>query len=188
MADGLASLESPRLVVRRPVASDQAAFAELLIASEAFHAPWFPERPKLDLAAALESFSSYLAGDDGERCLRRLIFARDPAGTLLGAINLNEIVRGCFQSAYLGYWLGSAHTGRGIMREALALVIGQAFGDASEGGLGLHRLEANIMPQNRASLAVVRALGFQREGYSPAYLKIAGRWQDHERWTLLRPS
>ncbi len=118
-----------------------------------------------------------------------LIFLHDhsseEAHTLVGALNFNEIVRGVFQSAYLGYWLGATFTGQGLMREALGLAIATAFRPIAAGGLGLHRLEANIMPHNSASIAVVRALGFKKEGLSPRYLKIAGEWQDHERWALL---
>ncbi len=70
------------------------------------------------------------------------------------------------------------------MREALGLMLTFAFGDPIDDGLGLHRLEANIMPENRASLEVVRSLGFRLEGLSRRYLKIAGTWRDHERWAL----
>ena len=66
------------------------------------------------------------------------------------------------------------------MTEGLTLVIGKAFG-----ALGLHRLEANVQPDNDASIRLVRRLGFRREGYSPRYLKINGRWRDHERWAIL---
>ena len=66
------------------------------------------------------------------------------------------------------------------MTEALRAAIGYAFGD-----LGLHRLKANIQPENIASIALVRRLGFQREGFSPRYLRINGEWRDHERWALL---
>lgn len=101
------------------------------------------------------------------------------SGALAGVINLNEIVRGSFQSAYLGCYAFVPHAGRGYMSEALELVLRRAFGP-----LRLHRLEANIQPDNKASLALFRRQGFRREGYSPGYLKIAGRWRDHERWAL----
>ena len=67
------------------------------------------------------------------------------------------------------------------MTEALALVLRHAFH-----ALGLHRIEANIQPGNHRSIALVRRLGFAREGYSPRYLKIGGRWKDHERWAITR--
>jgi ribosomal-protein-alanine N-acetyltransferase len=101
------------------------------------------------------------------------------SGELAGVINLNEIVRGSFQSAYLGCYAFVPHAGRGYMSEGLELVLRRAFGP-----LRLHRLEANIQPDNKASLALFRRQGFRREGYSPGYLKIAGRWRDHERWAL----
>jgi ribosomal-protein-alanine N-acetyltransferase len=99
---------------------------------------------------------------------------------LVGVINVSEMVRGNFQSAYLGYYAFEPHSGRGLMRRGMALVINRAFGR-----LGLHRLEANIQPGNTASIELVRRLGFRREGYSPRYLKINRRWKDHERWALL---
>jgi ribosomal-protein-alanine N-acetyltransferase len=103
-----------------------------------------------------------------------------PSGALVGVAALSEIVRGLFRSAYLGYYAFAPHDGQGLMREGLSLVIAQAFGR-----LRLHRLEANIQPDNRASRWLVRMLGFRREGYSPRYLKVRGRWRDHERWALL---
>lgn len=103
------------------------------------------------------------------------------SGTLAGVINLSEIVRGSFHSTYLGYYGLAPCAGRGLMTEGMRQVIARAFGE-----LGLHRIEANIQPCNAASLALVARLGFSREGYSRRYLKINGRWRDHERWALLR--
>lgn len=102
-----------------------------------------------------------------------------PNGELVGVININEIVRGSFGSGYLGYYAFVPHNGRGLMREGLRLVVNRAFG-----AYKLHRLEANIQPTNRPSIALVGSLGFRLEGYSPRYLKIAGRWRDHERWAI----
>jgi ribosomal-protein-alanine N-acetyltransferase len=98
----------------------------------------------------------------------------------VGALELSQIVMGVFRSAYLGYYLGAPYAGQGLMSEAIALVLTHAFTE-----MGLHRVEANIQPDNTASLALVAKLGFVREGYSRRYLKIRGRWRDHERWAIL---
>jgi len=101
------------------------------------------------------------------------------SGELAGVINVSEIVRGVFQSGYLGYYAFIPHAGQGHMTEGLALALRWVFGE-----MRLHRVEANIQPGNDASLALVRRLGFRREGLSPRYLKITGRWRDHERWAI----
>jgi ribosomal-protein-alanine N-acetyltransferase len=98
---------------------------------------------------------------------------------LVGVININEIVRGSFQSGYLGYYAFAPHAGHGYMHAGLQLVLARAFGRHR-----LHRLEANIQPQNVASLELVRRCGFHHEGFSRRYLKVAGRWRDHERWAI----
>lgn len=100
-------------------------------------------------------------------------------GELVGVVNINEIVRGRFRSGYLGYRAFIPHAGRGYMTEGLRAVLSRAFGR-----LGLHRLEANIQPGNYKSRRLVKRLGFKLEGFSPRYLKIAGKWRDHERWAV----
>ena len=87
---------------------------------------------------------------------------------------------GPLRSAYLGYYGFAPFTGRGYMHDGLRLLLRHAFGS-----LGLHRVEANIQPGNEASIALVRGAGFRHEGYARRYLKIAGRWRDHERWAIL---
>jgi ribosomal-protein-alanine N-acetyltransferase len=114
----------------------------------------------------------------GERKLGFLA-RRTGDGALVGWLNLGEIVRGNFQNAYLGYNGVQAHAGQGYMTEALQLVLKEAFVTQR-----LHRLEANIQPGNVASIALVARAGFTREGMSERYLKIGGRWRDHERWAL----
>jgi [ribosomal protein S5]-alanine N-acetyltransferase len=100
---------------------------------------------------------------------------------ILGSLELGYIVRGGFQSVYLGYQIGAPFARQGYMKEAVTLAIRHAFRT-----LKLHRIEANIQPTNRASIALVKQLGFRKEGYSRRYLKISGRWRDHERWAILR--
>src|SRR5262249_14973211 len=98
---------------------------------------------------------------------------------LAGVINISEIVHGSFQSGYLGYYAFAPHSGQGYMTEGLRAVVSRAFHV-----LRLHRLEANIQPGNTHSQRLVQRLGFRNEGFSPRYLKIAGRWRDHERWAV----
>ena len=99
---------------------------------------------------------------------------------IVGTFNIGEIVRGLFQSAYLGYYAFAPHAGAGYMSEGLELVLHVAFRV-----LKLHRLEANVQPTNRRSLTLVRRAGFVREGYSRRYVRVAGQWRDHVRMALL---
>ena len=104
-----------------------------------------------------------------------------PDGELAGVVNVSEIVRGIFQSAYLGFYALAPHEGRGHMSAGLGLVLAGAFTKSR-----LHRLEANIQPTNLRSIALVKRLGFRLEGLSRRYLRISGRWRDHERWAITR--
>ena len=131
-----------------------------------------------DTAAA---FRRWIGCLDGRANLGYLIMLRDDPTEIAGVVNVSEIVRGVFRSAYLGYYALAPHQGQGLMKAGLARVISRAFGVH-----GLHRLEANIQPGNEESIGLVRGLGFRCEGYSPRYLRIAGRWRDHERWAILR--
>ncbi|SEM71152.1 GNAT family N-acetyltransferase [Paenibacillus sp. OV219] len=103
-----------------------------------------------------------------------------PGAPLLGTVTLNNIVKGAFQSCHLGYRTDAAVRGKGYMTEALAQVISYAWKE-----LNLHRIEANIMPRNAASLKVVEKLGFKHEGVARDYLRINGKWEDHIHMVLL---
>jgi ribosomal-protein-alanine N-acetyltransferase len=100
-------------------------------------------------------------------------------GELAGVFNIGEVVRGLFCSGYVGYYAFVPHHGHGYMKKGLCAVLAEAFGPQR-----LHRLEANIQPENEASRCLAQSVGFRLEGYSPRYLKIAGRWRDHERWAI----
>ncbi len=162
-----------KVSLRTPTQEDAEAFIALTRTSVASHAPWVSPPTEKD------AYVDYLEGLDGQRKLGFLI-CRPSDEELLGLVNVSEIVRGAFHSAYLGYWIGAPFARQGYMRAGLKAVIDHCFGTHQ-----LHRLEANIQPDNTASLALVKRLGFRREGYSPDYLHIAGQWRDHERWAIL---
>ena len=124
-----------------------------------------------------ERFRAYLARLRGPSHLGHFVCLA--GGDLVGVININEIVRGGFRSGYLGYYAFVPHAGQGYITRGLELVMARAFG-----AYKLHRLEANIQPGNLPSVALVQRLGFRLEGYSKRYLRISGRWRDHERWAL----
>lgn len=129
--------------------------------------------------ATAAAFRAYLARSKQANYVPHLVVAGE--NDLVGVINISEIVRGQFQSAYLGYYAFVPHAGSGLMSAGFALVLRHAFIE-----LGLHRLEANIQPNNPASLRLVARHGFVKEGFSSRYLKVNGRWRDHERWALIR--
>jgi len=163
-----------RVMVRPLQASDQRDFVDAVRRSRKLHRPWtYPP-------STARMFQAYVArgGEDKNRIFAARLRTTD---ALAGIVTLSEIVRGVFESAYLGYYGFEPHAGKGLMSEAVRLVVDHGFRK-----LKLHRLEANIQPANTDSIALVKRLGFKREGYSPRYLKIGGRWQDHERWAVLR--
>jgi ribosomal-protein-alanine N-acetyltransferase len=162
-----------RVYLRSPERSDRAEFVALMRASRAFHRPW-ATAPTDD-----EAFEAYLV-DSRRHDFEALLACRREDRAILGFFNLSHITRGSLQSAYLGYAVASVYAGQGYMREGIELVLREAFLN-----LRLHRIEANIQPGNHASIALARGAGFSREGFSPRYLKIGGRWRDHERWAIL---
>ncbi len=125
------------------------------------------------------SFDRYLERSRHPNCACLLV-CRRADHAIVGSFTISEIVRGIFKSGYLGYHVFAPFAASGYMAAAVPLVLQHAFST-----LKLHRLEANIQPSNRRSIALVRRAGFSREGFSPRYLRICGRWRDHERWALL---
>jgi ribosomal-protein-alanine N-acetyltransferase len=162
-----------QVFLRSPMASDREEFISLMRASRSFHRPW-ATAPADD-----ERFTAYL-GDSRRPDFEAMLVCRREDLAIIGFFNLSQIVRRSLQSAYVGYAVGKLYAGQGYMREGIELVLRHAFL-----GLKLHRIEANIQPGNHASVALAQSAGFQREGFSPRYLKIGGRWRDHERWAIL---
>jgi ribosomal-protein-alanine N-acetyltransferase len=147
------------------------AFVDAVRRSRSLHRRW--AQPP----STVEEYRAFVQRVRKPSHLGHLVMTEDDL--IAGVININEVVRGSFCSGYLGYYALAPHHGRGYMRAGLQSVIRLAFR-----GYGLHRLEANIQPGNLRSIALVQSLGFRLEGHSPRYLKIAGRWRDHERWAL----
>lgn len=112
---------------------------------------------------------------------QRFLLWRDADEALLGYFAINGISLGAFRGGYLGYWVAAAHAGEGHGALGLRLLLDHAFVR-----LRLNRLEANIQPANRRSIALVSRLGFRKEGFSPRYLEVGGAWRDHERWAITR--
>jgi ribosomal-protein-alanine N-acetyltransferase len=162
-----------RIYIRPPSRHDEHVFLAAVRRSRSPHQPWTkPPGTAMEFQAYLERMNTP-ANSACFVCLRA-------TNEIAGVINIIGIVLGKFRSGYLGYHIFSGFERQGLMREGLQAAIGHAFKV-----LKLHRLEANIQPDNRASIALVSSCGFLKEGYSPKYLKIGGRWRDHERWTIV---
>ncbi len=146
-------------------------------------APWEPERDSqfytVDACAA-RAASACRAFLDGN-AVNFIAIGRD-SDTMVAGCNFTNIVRGPLQACNLGYSVAKACEGRGLMREVAAAGIAYAFEE-----LGLHRIMANHMPSNVKSERLLRMLGFEREGYARAYLKIAGKWEDMVLNALIHP-
>lgn len=166
-------LQGPRVAIRHVRREDYDELTALAQESAEMLGRWLGAREN-----TVEAFENYLERFEQPTHEGFVICLRG-AGTIVGGVNINNIVRGTLQSGTLGYTSYASTTGRGYMTEGLRLVVQLAFGP-----LELHRLEANIQPENTSSLNLVKRLGFQREGYSTAFQYINGEWRDHERWAI----
>ncbi len=168
-------------VTRLVTLDDVPALTELLSVNRDFLAPWDPIR---DDAYFTVGTQRALIGDALERheqgsTLPHVIV--DSSGRVVGRITLNGIVRGPFQSCSVGYWVGAAAGGRGLATAAVHDIMRVAFEE-----LGLHRIQAETLLHNVRSQRVLERNGFVRFGMAPAYLKIAGKWQDHIMYQVVK--
>jgi ribosomal-protein-alanine N-acetyltransferase len=164
-----------RVHLRPPQKSDAPAFLAAARASRALHGLW------AKAPATRATFDTFVKRYGGKTETHAgFLVVRTGDGALVGVYNFSEIVRNAFQSAYLGYYAFAPQAGGGYMTEGLTLALDIAFRN-----LRLHRVEVNVQPTNRRSLALVARVGFTREGYSRRYVKIAGRWRDHVRFAML---
>lgn len=168
--------------LRHPQWSDYEQWSDIRRADEAYLRPWEPDWLDGHLSRSsyrirLSRFKKMVAGD------RAYPFhiIRSDTNTLIGAANLTHIERGAGQSAKLGYWVGQAHMGKGHARGAVRAISRFAFDQ-----LSLHRIEAAVQIDNIASIRVLEANRYKREGVARGLLKINGEWADHAIYARLR--
>lgn len=168
-------LRGDRVLVRPAHPGDVPAIVRFFRENEDFFAPTSPPRPEAFLTDAYHLARVEEAGKEfaNDQALRLLVLHKSD-GSLIGRANFTRFARGAFHACNLGYQLGRIHQGHGFMTEALRLAIDYVFTE-----LGMHRIEANHLPDNHRSANLLARLGFAREGYAKEYLLIAGRWQDH---------
>jgi [ribosomal protein S5]-alanine N-acetyltransferase len=161
-----------RVVLRAAGLRDREEFLQLMRSSRRHLRPWIyaPETP--------DAYDELIRRSRTPEYEFLLLCVQD-GGAIAGSFHLSQIFRGGFQSAYLGFAAGKPYAGQGLMREGLELTLRHAFKT-----LRLHRVEANVQPANERSKQLVKRCGFRLEGFSPRYLKVGGRWRDHERYAI----
>jgi len=167
---------APAITVKKVSPNDEREFLRAARASRLSHHAWV----KVPLTTS--AFKRYV---NEMRTAEDLAFIvrRHDTGSIVGVVELQDIFMGDFKNAYIIYYAFEGQQRQGLMRQAVTEVNQIAFSK-----LKLHRLEANIQPENKASKKLAKACGFRKEGYSPKFLKKGGRWCDHERWALLNPT
>jgi ribosomal-protein-alanine N-acetyltransferase len=167
--------------LRPPEMRDYEAWTSLRERSRAFLTPWEPTWPGDDLtrAAFRRRLRRHAQEIERDESYPFMIF-READNSLVGGLTLGQIKRGVAQAATLGYWMGLPYAGNGLMSRSVRAVTGFAFTV-----LRLHRIEAACLPHNEASIKLLERIGFKREGFARAYLRINGVWQDHLLYALL---
>jgi [ribosomal protein S5]-alanine N-acetyltransferase len=179
------SLRGPHVMLRPLTPSDFPAWRDVRTRSRRWLEPWepYPEDGTPDPVADFEAFRGRCAAWERQRRFDTAhgfgLFLVD--GTFVGEVSLGSVLRGPFQSCFIGYWIDEAHAGRGHVPEGVALAVRYGFET-----LGLHRMEAAIVPRNARSRRVAAKLGLRDEGTACAFLQIRGVWEDHVRYAITR--
>ncbi|MEU4387305.1 GNAT family N-acetyltransferase [Promicromonospora sp. NPDC023805] len=167
------------VTLRELTKDDAEALARAYWRNREHLAPWDPVRPEAFYTEEWHKehlWALVLENSTG----RALYTAFEVDGEIVGRLNLTDIVHGAFENGHVGYWLDARFTGQGLMTRAVEALVEHARDE-----LGLHRLQAATLPHNEVSQAVLTRVGFERIGFAPGYLKIAGQWQDHVLFQLL---
>ena len=172
-------ITTERLTLQAAHPSHAHALQTYQLRNRVFLKPWEPARDDdfFELEAISQRLETMAEKTANGEALHLLIL-RD--GTLIGACNFTNIVRGAFEACHLGYALDESAQGQGLMHEALKAAIAYVFE-----AMKLHRIMANYRPENERSARLLKRLGFEREGEARAYLKINGVWADHVLTSLI---
>ena len=166
-------------ITLRPFALDDAeALLGLRLKNRAFLTPFEPIRPTNVYTLSAQR-DQIVADEDGFAYGRRYAFGIYLSDELVGRVSLDNVVRGAWQNATMGYFVDRDHNGQGIATEAVRGAVAYGFENA-----GLHRIQAGVMPRNVASIRVLEKVGFRFEGLSLRYLQINGVWEDHNIYAL----
>jgi ribosomal-protein-alanine N-acetyltransferase len=172
-------VRTERLLLRPGTPADRTALIHFYARSWAKHLkPWSPVPACRDndyAAMADESILRARTGLEAGTCCR--MWAFDAAGAAVGAVSLNNIVRGSFSNADAGWWISADHLRQGFCTEMVRAALRLALTPGL--GVELHRVQCGIIPRNVASLGVAAKVGFRREGLALHYLRIADNWEDH---------
>ena len=173
----LPAIETPHLVLRAAEPAQAAAVADFYRRNRAAHARWNPTLPEamFTLDGQRERLAETAASSASGASIAWWLFAPDAPEHAIGLVHFSQIARRAFHNAMLAYAIDSGHEGRGLMHEALDAALADAFGPR----VNLHRVQANVRPENARSLALLARLDFEREGLAREYLFIDGAWRDH---------
>jgi ribosomal-protein-alanine N-acetyltransferase len=177
-------LSGPRLTLRPPQPRDYDEWRRVRYESRDFLRPFEPRWSETDLSKPVYLARIKRGREEARKGTDYAFFVylrSEEREELAGGITLSNIRRRAAQFVNLGYWMSHEHAGKGLMTEAVAVVIPFAFGT-----LGLHRIHAAFLPGNVASRRVLEKNGFKEEGYAENYLQIDGRWCDHVLFGLTR--
>lgn len=177
-------IESERLVLRASDRALAAMVADFFTRNQEHIQKWSP-------VMSADQFSE--SGQDARLALSAHAFQvgmawqwwiseKSDLDRVIGHVHYSQVVRGVFQNAMLGYALDAAFEGKGIMREAIQCSLDEVFNNGH-----LHRVQANVQPNNHRSLATLERLNFAREGYAKDYLYLDGAWRDHMMFAILNP-
>lgn len=159
------------IFIREPKIEDKNEFIAAMQRSQSLHHPW------VKAPVTSNEFDEYLK--QYQQSNHKSFLVCDEKESIAGVFNVSEIVRGLFQNAYLGFYVVVDYSEKGYMSAGLKLVLAYIFNE-----LKLHRIEANVQPDNVKSIQLIKKNGFRCEGFSPRYLKINNEWCGHERWAI----